>query len=194
MGKERIVTVPNPDKEGHHQDARRPGLYPPHPARIIFSGRSGCGKEVAAKNLLARASPPFECIVVWHYDADSLEWNDCEPADVIAELPDDPSEFWDRDEKNLIICDEIPWEQLSKVDRLKADRLMQYVASHYNTIVYILHQNFVSIPTPIRRAADWWNLWGSVDNASARDVSSKTGHDFRQLLQLTKSKIRLCNF
>ena len=143
MGREKIVTVPNPDKEGHHQDARRPGLYPSHPARIIFSGRSGCGKGVAAKNLLARASPPFERIVVWHYDADSLEWADCEPSDVIAELPDDPSQFWDRDEKNLIICDEIPWEQLSKADRLKADRLMQYVASHYNTAVYILHQNFV---------------------------------------------------
>ena len=139
MGREKIVTVPNPDKEGHHQDARKPGLYPSHPARIIFSGRSGCGKGVAAKNLLARASPPFERIVVWHYDVDSLEWDDCEPSDVIAELPDDPSQFWDREEKNLIICDEIPWEQLSKADRLKADRLMQYVASHYNTTVYILH-------------------------------------------------------
>ena len=111
MGREKIVTVPNPDKEGHHKDRRKPGLYPSHPARIIFSGRSGCGKGVAAKNLLARASPPFERIVVWHYDVDSLEWDDCEPSDVIAELPDDPSEFWDRDEKNLIICDEIPWEQ-----------------------------------------------------------------------------------
>ena len=72
MGREKIVTVPNPDKEGHHQDRRKPGLYPSHPARIIFSGRSGCGKGVAAKNLLARASPPFERIVIWHYDADTL--------------------------------------------------------------------------------------------------------------------------
>ena len=96
MGKERIVTVPNPDKEGHHQDARRPGLYPSHPARIIFSGRSGCGKGVAAKNLLARASPPFERIVIWHYDTETLEYEDCEPSGVIAELPDDPSQFWDR--------------------------------------------------------------------------------------------------
>ena len=41
---------------------------------------------------------------VWHYDVDTLEWDDCEPSDVIAELPDDPSEFWDRrDEKNLLI-------------------------------------------------------------------------------------------
>ena len=134
MAKDKIITVPNPDKEGHHQDARKPGLYPPHPARIIFSGRSGCGKGVAAKNLLARASPPFERIVIWHYDTESLEWDDCEPSDAIAELPDDPSEFWaessgikrGRDQKNLIVCDEIPWEQLNKAGRMKADRLMQY--------------------------------------------------------------------
>jgi hypothetical protein len=76
----------------------------------MLSGRSGCGKGVAAKNLLARASPPFERIVIWHYDVDNLEWDDCEPPDVIAELLDDPSPFWDRDQKNLIICDEIPWD------------------------------------------------------------------------------------
>ena len=124
MGKERIVTVPNPDKEGHHQDARRPGLYPSHPARIIFSGRSGCGKGVAAKNLLARASPPFERIVVYHYAVDTLEWDDTEPSDVINELPDDPCAFWDREQKNLLIMDEIPWETLPTADRMKADRFL----------------------------------------------------------------------
>jgi hypothetical protein len=40
---------------------------PSHPTRVIFSGRSGCGKGVTAKNLLARASPPFDRIVIWHY-------------------------------------------------------------------------------------------------------------------------------
>ena len=42
---------------------------------------------MAAKNLLARASPPFERIVVYHYDVDTLEWDDCEPVDVIASFP-----------------------------------------------------------------------------------------------------------
>ena len=194
MKKERIVSVPNPDKFGHHDDAKHPGLYPSHPARIIFSGRSGCGKGVAAKNLLARASPPFDRIVVYHYDTESREWLDCEPSDIISELPDDPASFWDRDEKSLLIMDEVPWETLSKADRMKADRCLQYVASHYSLTVYILHQNFVSIPVPIRRAADWWNLWGSVDNVSVRDVSSKTGHDFKSLLLLTSSKFDCITF
>ena len=90
--------------------------------------------------------------------------------------------------------DEVPWETLSKADRMKADRCLQYVASHCSLTVYILHQNFVSIPAPIRRAADWWTLWGSVDNVSVRDVSSKTGHDFKSLLLLTSSKYDCITF
>ena len=194
MKKERIVEVPNRDKVGHHDDAKHPGLYPSHPARIIFSGRSGCGKGVAAKNLLARAPPPFGRIVVYHYGTGTREWLDCEPSDIISELPDDPASFRGRDEKSLLIMDEVPWETLPKADRTKADRCLQYVASHYSLTVYILHQNFVSIPVPIRRAADWWNLWGSVDNVSVRDVYSNTGHDFKSLLLLTSSKYDCITF
>ena len=90
--------------------------------------------------------------------------------------------------------DEIPWETLPKADRMKADRCLQYVASHYNLKGHVLHQNFVSIPTPIRRAADWWNLRGSVGNASVGNIPSKTGHDFRHLLQLTNTKFDCVSF
>ena len=100
-----------------------------------------------------------------------LEWDDCEPSDVIAELPDDPSQFWDRDEKNLIICDEIPWEQLSKADRLKADRLMQYVASHYNLTVYVLHQNFVSHPNANKTCGRLVESCGVLSTMSACEMS-----------------------
>ena len=90
--------------------------------------------------------------------------------------------------------DEIWWDMLPKADRMKADRCLQYVCSHYSVTCFVLHQNFVSIPTPIRRAADWWDRWGSVDNVYVRDVSSKTGHDIRQLLQLTNSKFDCITF
>ena len=131
---------------------------------------------------------------MYHYDTETLEWLGCEPSDIISELPDDPASFWDRDEKALLIMDEVPWETLPKADRMKADRCLQYVASHYSLTVYILHQNFVSIPVLIRRAADWWNLWGSVGNVSVRDISSKTGHDFKSLLLLTSSKYGCITF
>ena len=117
-----------------------------------------------------------------------IEWDDCDPSGVISELPDEPAIFWDRSQENLLVCDEIPWEQLSKADKMKADRCLMNVCSHYSVSCYVLHQNFVSIPTPIRRACDWWVLWGSVGNVSVRDVLSKTGHDARALLRLKKSK------
>jgi hypothetical protein len=77
---------------------------------------------------------------------------------------------------------------------MKADRCLMYVCLHHSVSCYILHQNFVSIPTPIQRACDWWVLWASVDNGSVRDVSSKTGHDFRALFRLTKSKYDCVTF
>ena len=186
--KDTIVPIENADKYGHHADRKNPGILPNSPARIIFAGRSGCGKGVSTKNLLARAYPPFSRIVVYHYDPDTSEWDDCDPTDIMTTLPDEPAQFWDRNHKNLLICDEIPFEGMARAERSKIDRMFNYVASHYNVTVYLLNQNFVSIPVPIRRSADWWVLWGSVDAISIRDVSQKTGHDFAELLKLTDTK------
>ena len=185
---DKIVLVPNADKGFEHKDSLRPGIMPSHPCRIVLGGRSGCGKGVVAKNLIARASPAFERIVVYHYDTASLEWNDCDPSDMIDALPDDPGSFWDREVKNLLIMDEVPFEGMGKQEKQRVDRMFKYVASHYNVSVYLLTQNFCSIPVAVRRAADWWTLWGSVDAVSIRDVSGKIGHDFASLLRLTATK------
>ena len=184
-----IFDIPNADKTNHHPDAHYPGLLPSHPARIIFAGRSGCGKGISAKNLLARANPPFQRIVLYHYDCETKEWADCcDPKDTITELPEDPASFWNRDLKNLLIVDEVPFEGMPREERSRVDRMFNYVCSHYGVTVYLLQQNFVSIPVPVRRAADWWVLYRSVDAISIRDVSAKTGHDFADLLRLCETK------
>ena len=183
-----ILVPPNADKEGHHKDALYPDLLPGHPCRICLAGRSGAGKGCVAKTLLAKANPAFERIVIYHYDRDTKEWDDCDYSDMITELPDNPADFWDRDVKNLLVIDEVPFEGLLKAEKSKLDRMFNYVASHYSVSVYLLQQNFCSIPVPVRRSCEYWVLWGSVDAVSIRDVSMKTGHDFAELLLLTASK------
>ena len=84
--------------------------------------------------------------------------------------------------------DEVPFAGMGKQEKQRVDRMFNYVASHYNVSVYLLTQNFCSIPVAVRRAADWWTLWGSVDAVSIRDVSGKIGHDFASLLRLTATK------
>ncbi len=64
-------------------------MLPPYPARLILAGRSGAGKGSTAKNILHRATPAFDRIVVYHYDTSTLEWEDGD-AEIIRELPEDP--------------------------------------------------------------------------------------------------------
>ncbi len=106
-----MLAIPNPDKTGHHHDQSKDralaSMLPSHPARLILAGRSGAGKGSTAKKILHRTTPAYDRVVVYHYDVSTLEWEDCD-AEMIIELPEDPAAFWDRDEKNLLIIEEVP--------------------------------------------------------------------------------------
>ncbi len=191
-----MLAIFNSDKVVHHHDQNRDKKLaapsPSHPARLILAGRSGAGKGSTAKNILHRATPAFDRIVVYHYDTSTLEWEDCD-AEMISELPEDPAAFWDRDKKKLLIIDEVPMDS-SKESRNRLDRMFNYVASHYSVSVYLLQQSFTSIPCSIRRAAYMWLIWRSVDMHSVRHISGKTGRDFKELLKLTKNKYDFITF
>ena len=191
-----MLAISNPNKTGHHKDQNRDkrlaSTLPSYPARLILAGRSGAGKGSTAKNIFHRATPAFDRIVVYHYDISSLEWQDCD-ALMISELPENPSEFWNRNQKNLLVIDEVPMNS-NKESRNRLDRMFNYVASHYSVSVYLLQQSFTSIPRSARRAADMWLIWGSVDQHSVRHISSTTGHDFAELLKLTVNKYEFIAF
>ncbi len=108
-----MLAISNPDKVGHHHDQNKDKRFastlPSHPARLILAGRSGAGKGSTAENILHRATPAFDRIVVYHYDTSTLEWEDCD-AEMIDELPENPAKFWDRDKKNLLIIDKVPMD------------------------------------------------------------------------------------
>ena len=191
-----MLAIANPDKANHHcdqnRDRRLASTLPSHPARLILAGRSGAGKGSTAKNILHRATPAFDRVVVYHYDTSTLEWEDCD-AEMIAELPEEPAAFWDRDKKNLLIIDEVPMDG-TKESKNRLDRMFNYVASHYSVSVYLLQQSFTSISCSVRKAADMWLIWGSVDMHSVRHISGTTGHDFKELLRLTKNKYDFITF
>ena len=191
-----MLAIPNLDKVGHHHDQNKDtalaSMLPSHPARLILAGRSGAGKGSTVKNILHRATPAFDRVVVYHYVTSTLEWLDCD-AEMIGELTEDPAAFWDRDKKNLLIIDEVPMDS-SKEVRNRLDRMFNYVDSHYIVSVYLLQQSFTSIPCSVRRAADMWLIWESVDMHSVRHISGTTGHNFKELLKLTKNKYDFITF
>ena len=183
MVQKEIFIQPNPDKEFLVDD--KDLLMPASGARIIMAGRCGVGKGNACKNLIARFNPPLERICVYHIDPTTEEWKDCD-AEMLDDIPD--YGFFDRSKRNCLVLDETNFEGMSREKRGQIDRLVMYQATHYNVIIFILQQNFVSIPPAIRRAASWWVIWPSVDHQSMRDVSTKTGHAMKELAKLCKTK------
>ena len=72
-----MLAIPNPDKTGHHKaqnrDRKLTSMLLSHPARIILAGRSGAGQGSTAKNILHRATPAFDRVVVYHDDVNTME-------------------------------------------------------------------------------------------------------------------------
>jgi hypothetical protein len=172
-------------------------LLPSGGERLILAGRSNSGKGSLAKNIIARLDPspydrdgnPAGRIMCLHYAPESTdEWDDTQAQMIgIDGLPEINDANWDRTKKNLLIIDELPVHSLSKPQRELVTKYFEFGASHYNIIIIMLAQNFASIPTPIRRAAEYWIIWPSCDKIAQSHISAVTGHDMRQLTGLCKS-------
>jgi hypothetical protein len=165
--------------------------------RLILAGRSNSGKGSLAKNIIGRLDPsPYDSdgnprgrIVCLHYSPESTdEWDEVGAEMIgIEKLPEINDANWDRTKKNLLIIDELPIHSLTRVQRALVTKYFEFGASHYNIIIILLAQNFASIPTPIRRAAEYWIVWPSCDKIAQSHISSVTGHDMRQLTGLCKT-------
>lgn len=73
----KLFRIPNKDKFFH--ETWHPGrnlLNIPHPFRAILAGPPNRGKSTICKNLLLRADPPFEQVIVVHYDMETKEYDD----------------------------------------------------------------------------------------------------------------------
>ena len=89
---DKILIIPNADKEFHEVVDQTNLANMPHPNRIAFIANPNSGKTLAIKNVLLRSFPPYERIIVFHADPTSEEYNDidAEYIDYIQEV-----DYWD---------------------------------------------------------------------------------------------------
>jgi hypothetical protein len=191
-----IVVVKCADKKFITHD-RNP-LLPSGGERMILAGRSNSGKGSLAKNIIGRLNPfPDGRIMVLHYAPESTdEWDDIPRVEMVGidDFPEINDTEWDRSKKNLLIIDELPIDSLTKQQRTHVTKMFEYGASHHNIIVLLLAQNFASIPTPIRRSAEYWVIWPSCDRIAQSHISSVTGHDMRKLAKLCETNYDTITF
>jgi len=173
----KLLVIKNADKEFHEQwDNDRDPLNFPHPFRIIMAGPPNTGKSSCVKNIIVRADPPFERVVIIHADHENTQgYKDLgdHGVEMTSDIPD-PKD-WDPHQKTLAIVEDLDLKRLSKIQQKALDRLFGYVSTHKNTSVINCGQDFFSSPVLIRRCATAYVLWKGHDERSMEQVGKKIG-------------------
>lgn len=172
----KILALPNPDKEFHEKWYKnRNMLNIPHPFRCVLLGPPNVGKTTIVKNLLLRAHPPFEEVVVIHCDSGyTKEYDDIgDNVEILSEIPS--PEDWEGKVKTLVVLDDLEFKGMNKDQKRNLDRLFGYVSTHKNITCILCSQDPFNVPAIVRRCSNLWVLWKGVDLDSMAVCARKAG-------------------
>lgn len=172
----KIIAVPNSDKKFHENWYKgRNMLNIPHPFRCVCLGPPNVGKTTIVKNLILRAKPQFEDVVVIHCDSDyTKEYDDIgDNVEMMNSIP--APEEWEGEKKTLVILDDLEFKGMSKEQRRNLDRLFGYVSTHKNISCILCSQDAFNVPPIVRRCSNLWVLWRCPDLDAMATCARKTG-------------------
>lgn len=188
--RDKLVPFVNADKGWHEKWTKgRNPLDIPHPFRALLTGPPGCSKSTTAKNLLIRADPPFDRVIIVHAAPDiTKEYDDVkegttdEHVILTAEIPPvasfepeidaDGAEFWP---KTLLIIDDLDLRALNKVAKTNLNRLLGYVSTHCSVSVIVCTQDPFNLKADNRRCINLYVIWRSPDMEALAMMASKVG-------------------
>ena len=172
----KIIPLPNPDKAFHEKWYEgRNMLNIPHPFRCVCLGPPNVGKTTIVKNLLLRAKPEFEEVVVIHCDGGyTKEYNDLgDSVEMLSEIP--APEDWEGETKTLVVLDDLEFKGMNKDQKRNLDRLFGYVSTHKNISCILCSQDAFNVPPIVRRCSNLWVLWRCPDLDAMSVCARKTG-------------------
>lgn len=178
----KMLLIKSSDKEFHEKWHRnRNMLNFPHPCRYVIFGTPNSGKTLTIKNILLRAEPPYERIMVLHADPEAKEYEDIE-AEVVQEIPHFSD--WDGLQKTAFIIDDSEISNLSKEQKINLDRLCGYCSTHKNISVFISTQDLFSIPIIARKCSNVIFAWRVLDLDQLNTIGRRCGLKKGELLFL----------
>jgi ABC-type cobalamin/Fe3+-siderophores transport system ATPase subunit len=193
----RILPLPNPDKQFHEKWYKgRNMLNIPHPFRCVCLGPPNVGKTTIVKNLLLRANPQFEEVIVIHCDSGyTKEYDDIgDNFELLDEIP--APEDWEGLIKTLVVLDDLEFKGMSKIQRRNLNRLFGYVSTHKNVSCILCSQDPFNVPPIVRRCSNLWILWKNQDMDAMATCARKTGlksnnfnNIFKQLMPESKDSL-----
>lgn len=169
-----LIHIKNDDKVFHEKwDSDRDPLNFPHPFRAALTGPPNVGKTTAVKNILLRADPPFERVVVIHADPENTrEYADCgKNVKMCATIPS-PHE-WPGDVKTLVIIDDMEQRELKKAQRSALDRLIGYCSTHKNISCCTCTQVWSNQAPIVRKCCNVFVIWKSDDLRGLREIAKR---------------------
>ena len=175
----KIAILGNADKERikseswHDKDRTLSCI--PHPCRILYLGRPGCGKTNLAKNLFLQhqlTKNPFKELIIVSPDT-SDEWLDAQPTMVINDLPG--AELFDVNKKTLLVIDDYELTGLNQSQRKKLSTLFRYVSSHCNVSIYMSFQSALDCPNIARKCCNVFCLWAGSSKLERSLICNRVG-------------------
>ena len=171
---QKIIALPCADK-GFHEAFDESDLGNlAHPFRCILVGSPNCGKSTIIKNVAMHQQKPFERIIVWHCDPETREYESL-TSGVQTECP--YLEDFNRDEKTLVIIDDVAVRALEKASKYRLDRLFGNWSTHKNISICLATQQPSALTPNLRRQASHFVIYRSTDMQSLRDICEKCGCD-----------------
>ena len=169
-----ILALPNADKAFHEKWGKgRNMLNIPHPFRCVCLGPPNCGKGTIVKNLLLRAKPQFEELIVIHCDPDYTKEYDDLDVEMMSQIP--APEDWRGEVKTLVVLDDLEFKGMSKEQRRNLDRLFGFASTHKHISCVLCSQDPFNVPPIVRRCSNLWVLWRCPDLDAMTTCARKTG-------------------
>jgi hypothetical protein len=190
----RVVVIKNSEKdEGNWMEKWTPGRNPGHiihPFRLMALGGVGRGKSNSCKNIFLRhqsSANKFQRLIIITCSEDSTEWDDCEPDEVLTEIPD--LDIFDGEEKTCVILDDYETIKISKEQLRKLSTLMRFVSSHRNVSCMLSFQSFFDVPPIARKVANCFMLYKPNSRQEMDTIANRVGLTSDQMKYLFKHVI-----
>jgi len=186
----KYVPLPvNPDKKLHTgwaDDPTRSIGNLPHPHRLIAVSSPSKGKTFTCQQLILRADPMYDAIILIHPYPNTKEWDLMNPTEIMSSIPD-PT-YFEQFEEQKVLCVLEDYEVQNKHDLIALSKLFRWVSSHMcgGVSIYLLYQNFSNCPIIARRCADVFLLWDDVDLNCRGIIEKRTGLQKGELSDLFK--------
>jgi hypothetical protein len=189
----KIVVIKNAEKDkGNWMEKwckprnRSPG-HIIHPFRLLALGGVGRGKTNSCKNIFLRhqsSARKFKKLYIITCSEDSQEWADCEPDELMTEIPD-LSRF-DGSEKTCVILDDFETMKMSKEQLRKLSTLMRFISSHRNVSCILSYQSFFDTPPICRKVANCFMVYKPNSKQEIDCISNRVGLDSEKVKYLFK--------